>query len=271
MEDPTLQLAVTLMSAGILLLLSILASKASIKLGVPALVLFIGLGMLIGSDGIGGVAFDDAQLTRNIGTVALAFILFAGGLETKWVDIKPVLATGISLATLGVLITGSIIGLVACLLLGFPPYVGLLLGAIVSSTDAAAVFSVLKARNIHLKPGLAPLLELESGSNDPMAVFLTTVLTALALKPDSPILPFLPSFVIQMSLGAAVGYCLGTGAAWFVNVLKLEYAGLYPAITVGFALLSFGGAGSLDRGQPCPQTGTLYIFNPANGYYRCGL
>ncbi|MEZ0327485.1 MAG: potassium/proton antiporter [Fimbriimonas sp.] len=237
-----MQLALILMSAGALLLLSILASKASIKLGVPALVLFIGLGMLIGSDGLGGIQFDDALLTRDIGTVALAFILFAGGLETKWLDIRPVLLTGISLATLGVIVTGSLIGVAACMLLGFPPYVGLLLGAIVSSTDAAAVFSVLRARNIHLKSGLAPLLELESGSNDPMAVFLTTSLTALALNPAMPLLPLLPSFAIQMVLGVLVGYILGTGAAWFINRLKLEYAGLYPAVTIGFALLSFGGA-----------------------------
>ncbi len=237
-----MQLAIILLSAGSLLLLSILASKASIKLGVPALVLFIGLGMLFGSDGLGGIQFDNALLTRDIGTVALAFILFAGGLETKWGDVRPVLLTGASLATFGVLITGSIIGVAASMLFGFPPYVGLLLGAIVSSTDAAAVFSVLRARNIHLKPGLGPLLELESGSNDPMAVFLTTGLTALALNPALPVLPLLPSFVTQMALGAIVGYALGTSAAWFVNRLKLEYAGLYPAVTIGFALLSFGGA-----------------------------
>jgi cell volume regulation protein A len=253
-----LQLAMMLMGAGLLLLLSILASKASIKLGVPALVLFIGLGMLIGSDGIGGIHFDDADLTRNIGTIALAFILFAGGLETKWQDIKPVLLTGLSMATIGVVITGSIIGVAACLLLGVPPYVGLLLGAIVSSTDAAAVFSVLRARTIHLKPGLAPLLELESGSNDPMAVFLTTGLTMLALNPGAPLLPLIPSFLIQMTVGALVGYLLGIGAAAFINGLKLEYAGLYPAVTTGFALLSFGGAEVIHG-------------NPFLSVYVCGL
>ncbi len=237
-----MQLAIVLLSAGALLLLSILASKASIKLGVPALVLFIGLGMLIGSDGLGGIQFDNAELTRDIGIVALALILFAGGLETKWNDIRPVLLTGISLATIGVIITASIVGVAACLLLGISPVTGLLLGAIVSSTDAAAVFSVLRARNIHLKQGIAPLLELESGSNDPMAIFLTTGLTAIALNPSMPLLPLLPSFVVQMALGVGVGYLAGTGAAWFINILKLEYAGLYPAVTIGFALLSFGGA-----------------------------
>jgi cell volume regulation protein A len=247
-----------LLGAGAMLILSILASKASTKLGIPALVLFIGLGMLLGSEGPGGLEFDSPSLARMIGTIALALILFAGGLDTKWSHVKPVLFTGLSLATVGVFVTGGLIGLTACWLMNFPPVIGFLLGAILSSTDAAAVFGVLKARKIYVKEGLAPLLELESGSNDPMAVFLTMTLTSLALKPGQPLLPLVPTFFIQMAVGALVGIALGTVAAKLINWLRLDSGGLYPAITIGICFLSFGGAEELH--------GNAFL-----SVYLCGL
>lgn len=174
-----------LVAASILLLLSVLASKASAKLGIPALLLFLVIGMLAGSDGPGGIYFDDAHLAQSLGVVALAFILFSGGLDTGWSGVRPVLWKGLALSTAGVLITAALVGMFARVVLGFSLLEGVLLGAIVSATDAAAVFSVLRARSLGLKGHVRPLLELESGSNDPMAVFLTTGLIGIMTQPDA--------------------------------------------------------------------------------------
>ncbi|MFY9609598.1 MAG: cation:proton antiporter, partial [Blastocatellia bacterium] len=140
-----------LVGASVLLLLSVLASKASSKLGIPALLLFLALGMLAGSDGPGGIYFDDARLAQSIGVIALALILFSGGLDTEWSVVRPVLGKGLALSTIGVLITAVLVGLFARTVLGFSLLEGILLGAIVSATDAAAVFSVLRARSVGLK------------------------------------------------------------------------------------------------------------------------
>lgn len=184
-----------LIGASVLLLVSVLASRISDRLGVPALLLFLVLGMLAGSDGPGGIYFDDPALAQAIGIVALVLILFSGGLDTEWSQVRPVVKEGSLLATAGVLITALVAGLFAHLLLGLPLVEGLLLGAIISSTDAAAVFSVLRSKGISLKGQLKPLLELESGSNDPMAVLLTVGLIQLIIQPDSPptrLIGFLP-------------------------------------------------------------------------------
>jgi potassium/hydrogen antiporter len=224
-----------------LLLLSILASKVSTKLGIPALVLFVGIGMLAGSEGLGGIAFDNYHLARDLGTIALALILFSGGLDTPWAEIKPLIGRGISLATLGIVATAALVGLFAWQLLGFEPLPALLLGAIVSSTDAAAVFAVLRARRVRLRKRLAPLLELESGSNDPMAVFFTYGLTTLILNPSTSLMSFGVGFVQQMVVGGAVGWGLGIAASWIMNHLRLEYDGLYPVVSLSIVLLAFGG------------------------------
>ncbi len=188
-----------LLGVAVLLLASVLASKASSRFGVPALLLFLAVGMFAGSDGPGGIAFDYPRLAQSLGIVALAFILFGGGLDTRWEDVRPVLSPGLALATVGVVITGGLTGLVAARVLGWPLLHGLLLGAIVSSTDAAAVFAVLRSRNVRLPDRLRSLLELESGSNDPMAVFLTVALIGLLVDPQMSAawLPIL--FVRQMS------------------------------------------------------------------------
>ncbi|GAB3817972.1 hypothetical protein GCM10028895_14630 [Pontibacter rugosus] len=139
--------------------------------------LFLGVGILAGSEGVGGIYFDDSQTAQSLGTLALTLILFSGGMDTRWQSTKPVLWRGITLSTLGVFITAMLVGIFATYVLNFSLLEGLLLGAIVSSTDAAAVFSILRARNIGLKNNLRPTLELESGSNDPMAYFLTISFT----------------------------------------------------------------------------------------------
>ncbi|MBZ0158042.1 MAG: potassium/proton antiporter [Alphaproteobacteria bacterium] len=234
-----------LLGAAILLLLSIIASKASGRLGVPSLLLFLIVGMLAGSDGPGGIHFDDPYLTQLIGVVALAFILFAGGLDTNWESIRPVLWQGIALSTAGVLFTAVSVGWFAASILDFTLLEGLLLGAIISSTDAAAVFSILRSRKVSLKRPLKPLLELESGSNDPMAVLLTIGFISLLTRQDSSFSGLLPMMVLQMALGAALGYIMGRGMTALINTIKLEYDGLYPVLSLSFVLLTYGLTASL--------------------------
>lgn len=228
--------------AGGFLLLCILASKVSAKLGVPALIFFLGLGMLIGSDGPGGIHFADYGLSQAIGYAALAFILFAGGLDTSWETIRPVLKRGISLATLGVVVTGGLIALFAHKVLGVPLMLSLLLGAIVSSTDAAAVFGVIRTSGMRLKHNITPLLELESGSNDPVAIFLTIGITQLIVEPATSAWSLVPKLLLEMPLGLAIGWLCGHLSVQLINRLRLEYDGLYPVITIATVCLSYGGA-----------------------------
>lgn len=234
-----------LLGAATLLLVSIFASKASGRLGFPVLLTFLAIGMLAGSDGPGGIYFDNAYLAQSLGVVALALILFAGGLETEWERIRPVLWHGASLATIGVLFTAGLMACFAKWALGLSWREGLLLGAIVSSTDAAAVFAELRSRSVRLKGRLEPLLELESGSNDPMAVFLTLGMVRLLIEPSSSIVDLIPMFFIQMGLGAAFGFAMGKGLTFVINRLRLEYEGLYPALTLSGALLTYGATASL--------------------------
>ena len=239
-----LNLTVLMLIASVLLITSVLASKVS-RFGVPALLLFLAIGMLAGSDGPGGIAFDNPLTAQSIGIVALALILFAGGLDTQWQDVRPVWGAGVALATLGTLVTAGLVGLFAYTLLGIALKEALLLGAIVSSTDAAAVFSVLRSRNIHLPGRLRSLLELESGSNDPMAVFLTVAMITLIQNSSMSPADLLPMFIRQMSLGAAFGYGMGVVLRVAVNRLHLDYQGLYPALTLGLVLLTYSVTDSL--------------------------
>jgi cell volume regulation protein A len=228
------------LGSAVLLLASVFASRASSRIGVPALLLFLAIGMLAGSDGPGGIPFDNPPLAQALGVVALAFILFGGGFDTHWDDVRPVVGPSLALATLGVLITAGLTGVVASRLLGVPLLQGLLLGAIVSSTDAAAVFAVLRSGNAGLPSRLRSLLELESGSNDPMAVFLTVGLIGLVQNAGETPARLLVAFVQQMTIGAAAGYLLGHGGALAVNRARLEYEGLYPVLTVALVLFTYG-------------------------------
>jgi cell volume regulation protein A len=202
-----------LLGTAMLLLLSIISSKASGRLGVPALLLFLVIGVLAGSEGLGGIDFDDAYLAQSLGVVALIFILFSGGLDTDWASVRYVLPHGLVLSTVGVLLTALAVGAFAVSILGFAWREGLLLGAIVSSTDAAAVFAVMRSRGVGLKGSLKPLIELESGSNDPMAIFLTTALVLLLTDPATSVWGLVPRFLVQMILGLGAGYLLGHGMA----------------------------------------------------------
>lgn len=228
-----------LLVGGLLLLVSILASKTFAKFGIPALILFLVIGMLAGSDGLGGIYFNDPKVAQFLGVMALTFILFSGGLDTNWKSIRPVVKSGIALSTIGVLITAVGVGLFSSYLLGYSLKEGMLLGAIVSSTDAAAVFSILRTRNVGLKGSLRPLLEFESGSNDPMAYFLTISLVYLVTEPDASIMTLLPRFFISMLLGAVCGYGFGKLMVWTVNKIHLETEGLYPVLVLSLILVTF--------------------------------
>jgi potassium/hydrogen antiporter len=229
-----------LIASSTLLLLSVLASKASGALGIPSLVVFIAVGMLAGSDGPGGIYFDDPQLAQALGILALIFILFAGGLETVWSEARPMLGSALALSTLTVLGTTVLVGWFATLAFGFNWLEGILLGAIVSSTDAAAVFSVLDGKTSDMTGSIKPLLELESGSNDPMAAFLTVGLVQILAGHGDSVWSLVPKFIQQMTFGIGLGLLIGKAASTILNRVKLESEGLYPVATTALCLFSYG-------------------------------
>ena len=231
-----------LIAASGLLLLSVIASKAFGRMGIPALLLFLGIGMLAGSDGPGGIHFDNPWLAQSLGVVALTFILFAGGMDTDWESVRRALGIGVGLSTVGVAVTAGLVGWFAVAALQMSWHEGLLIGAIVSSTDAAAVFAVMRSRYVSLRGILKPLLELESGSNDPMAVFLTIGIISLITGASGSPLDLVPMFIRQMVLGGAIGYGIGKLMVLLVNRLRLEYEGLYPVLTLSFVLLTYSGS-----------------------------
>jgi potassium/hydrogen antiporter len=228
-----------LLVGSILLFISLFAGKTSFKFGVPVLVLFISIGMLAGSEGIGGIYFDNPKTAQFIGIVALNFILFSGGLDTDWKQIKPVIWHGITLSTLGVMLTAVSLGIFVWAVTDFTIYEGLLLGSIVSSTDSAAVFSILRAKSLALKGNLRPTLELESGSNDPMAYILTIVFTGLVVNQDATLLGILPMFLAQLIMGAITGLVFGKLSTWFINKIQLDYEGLYIVLVIAIMFFTF--------------------------------
>ena len=228
-----------LLIGSVLLLISVIAGKTTNRLGVPTLIFFLIIGILAGSEGIGGVQFDNAELAQLIGITALNFILFSGGLDTDWQSIRPILWRGLSMSTIGVFLTASTVGFFVHYFFGFTLAEGLLLGAIISSTDAAAVFSILRSRGIGLKGYLRPVLEFESGSNDPLAYFLTITLTGIVATGNVNFAELIPSFLIQFILGGAIGYVMGKANVWLINNIKLEIEGLYTVLTMGLALFTY--------------------------------
>lgn len=230
----------SILIAGVLLLLGIVSSKISARLGVPVLVLFLLLGMVAGSEGLGGLMFEDYKLAHAIGTLALAMVLFDGGLSTTFAAVRSAWKPSVLLATVGVLVTAVITGLAAHWILQISVMEGLLLGSIVGSTDAAAVFSVLRAGGVGLPRRLSSVLEIESASNDPMAIFMTVgcievLLGNVVLGPG-----LLGMLASQMLIGTACGVAGGCAATWLVNRINLAAAGLYPVLVSSFCLLTFG-------------------------------
>jgi cell volume regulation protein A len=223
----------------LLLFISIIAGKTTYKFGVPTLVLFLLIGMLAGSDGIGGIHFNDPSVAQFIGIVSLNFILFSGGLDTNWGSVRPVLWQGLTLSTLGVLLTAVTLGLFVWAITDFTVYESLLLGSIVSSTDAAAVFSILRSKSLALKGHLRPTLELESGSNDPMAYVLTIAFLSLVVNPELGILSIIPLFLQQMLLGGLGGFLFGKLSKIIINRIRLDFEGLYPVLVIALMFITF--------------------------------
>ncbi len=229
-----------LIVVAILFIVSIFASKLSDRLGVPILLVFLAIGMLAGSEGLGKINFDNPLLAQDIGTATLIIILFSGGLDTHWDSARSVFKEGFLLATLGVALTTLFFGLCAWLILKIDLIEALLIGAIISSTDAAAVFSILRSRGVNLKERLSPLLELESGSNDPMAVLLTITLVSFVNHTNSSIISTINSLLLQLIVGALIGWVMSKVANFIINHIKLRYEGLYPILSLALAFFAFG-------------------------------
>lgn len=241
-----------LLIVAILLFIAVLAGKVAYRLGAPALLLFLGVGLFFGYKLI---LFDSPELTQFIGMLALCIILFSGGMDTKFSEIRPVLAPGIVLATAGVLLTAFIVGGFVFLL---APYLGygftfplaLLLAATMSSTDSASVFSILRTKKQGLREHLRPLLELESGSNDPMAYILVILLVRM-LSPTEETMGIGASigmFFVQMTVGALAGYGFGRAAVWTMNKINISNASLYSVLLLAFVFFIFSFT-SLIRGN----------------------
>lgn len=228
-----------LLIGSLLLFISLIAGKTSFRLGVPTLIFFLFVGMLAGTSFSGLVVFNDAVTAQFIGIVALNFILFAGGFETNWISIKPILRHGITLSTLGVVLTALFSGFITWLVTDFSFTESFLIGSIISSTDAAAVFSILRSKNLALKGNLRPTLELESGSNDPMAYLLTIIFLGLATSPSLTFWEVVKLFLSQIIIGVGVGVGFGYASKYIINNIKLEYEGLYPVLAITLMLLNF--------------------------------
>ena len=226
--------------AGALLTAGLAASLLAGRLRLPSLVLFLGVGMAVGSDGFGWVDFNDYELARDVGIVALALILFEGGLNAGFGEIRPVLRPVISLAFLGTLITAAICGLAATWLFDFSLLEGLLLGAIISSTDGAAIFALL--RGSPLKRKLARTLEGEAGMNDPIAVLLVVGFIDWIQVPGYGLLDEIELFVVEVGIGVVIGTAIGLAAVWAFKRVQLTTPGLYPVASLATAALAFGAA-----------------------------
>ncbi len=230
--------ALLLTTGGILLAASVLFSGATRRLGMPVGLVFVAIGMLAGREGL-GISFDDYAFAWRLGTVALALILFDGGLNTPVASFRVALAPAAVLSTAGVLATAGLVGAFARLL-GLPWEQALLLGAIVSSTDAAAVFSILRSSGIKLKRRVGATLELESGLNDPMAVILTEALTSQLVTGRPLGWRTAVEVVLKLAVGLLAGLAIGWAGRWVLSRVRLPVGGLYPVLTTAIALLAFG-------------------------------
>lgn len=226
---------------GVLLLASVSLSRVLDRAGVPVALLFLGLGMLAGSEGIGGVEFDDHRFAFRVGTIALVLILFDAGLNTTAASIRQSLKPALVLATFGVAATAGLMAL-AARAFGLGWGEALLLGAVVSSTDAATVFAVLRGSRLALQPRVGRTLELESGLNDPMAVILTVTVTEVLVTGASPGLELVWMVPVQLGCGALAGGLFGYGGRWLLRRVRVSAGGLFAVATLGLALLAFGAA-----------------------------
>jgi len=241
-----------LLIVGAVLAASIVVALGAARTGLPVLVAFLGLGMLLGSDGPGGIEFDAAELTRQAGTVGLGLILYEGGLQTSWRRLREVAVPATLLSTLGVVASTLVTGLAAHALFGLSWLEAFLLGAVVASTDAAAVFSTL--RFTHIRRRIARTLEAESGGNDPMAIALTLGLIAWIEHPRTHGFGDLVVLVVrQLGLGLLVGVALGAVATWVFARIPESIGAFAPVASVAAASLSFGAADTIGGADSSPS------------------
>lgn len=234
-----------LLIGSVLLFISILAGKAGYRFGIPVLLLFLGVGMLFGSDGF-GIEFNSPYIAQFVGLIALSVILFSGGLDTNIQEIKPVLGPGIFLSSLGVLLTtlftGSVIYLMTNIFVRFVSFSlpeSMLLASIMSSTDSASVFSILRSKGVKLKHNIRPLLELESGSNDPMAFMLVIIFLKMTQSGDIGLISFLVKLVTQFGIGAICGFLIAKATLFFVNKVNFESKSLYHIMLLASLFFTF--------------------------------
>ena len=249
--DFMLPIETLVLIGGILLFVGVVASKLSDWVGIPTLLVFLVIGMLAGEEGVGRISFDSPSVAQATGTVALLIILFAGGLDTQWSSVRTVLAPGLMLSTLGVLITTLSMGAFAWFMLGtYSTFdIGedglswseaLLLAAIVSSTDAAAVFSVFRTSSVKPVARIRHLLEFESGSNDPVAVLMTMGILGVMVSSDASIVSVGTNLLTELAAGAITGFLMGWCGTWVVNRLRLSASGLHPILVLSIGLMTFG-------------------------------
>jgi cell volume regulation protein A len=228
-----------ILASSVILLFSVLLSKSSRRFGLPILIIFMLIGMLAGSEGFGGIAFENYELTHSLSLIALCLIIFSGGIETEIKDIKDSLARGIVLSSIGIFLTTGIVGFFVHKILNIGLMESLLLGAILSATDAAAVFSIFKDKKAQVTSLNRNLLKFESGSNDPMAYFLVTIILGLIESGTYNFSEIGLSFILNPIVGIAVGWVLAKAFISLNNIINLEYIGLYPALTLSFLFLNY--------------------------------
>lgn len=239
------------LGVAILLILSLVASKLSGRFGIPALLFFLVIGMLAGSEGLGGIYFDNPEIAKTVGVGALIFILFSGAVDTDWDSVKPVIWSSISLSTIAVIVTAFLMGVFAYYRLHFSFVESLLFGTIISSTDAAAVFTILRSKSIGLNKNVKSLVEVESASNDPIAILLTLALMRIMVSPHKSFLDLLILFILQIIIGVIAGWVMGQVIPWIINRIQLQFVGLYSVLIIAAVLLIYslttvlGGSGFL--------------------------
>jgi len=277
-----MQVEFVLLVLSLLFFVSILTDKIGYRLGVPALLLFLTVGMLFGPDGIGkwigtdGIGYMvNIGTAQALGTVALSIILFSGGMDTKITEIRPVIWQGVTLATLGVLLTMLITGLIIYLVFGWLHSVGtlslmmaLLIAATMSSTDSASVFSILRTNGIQFKHGLKPILELESGANDPMAYILTVTLIGIVTGDGTDTitpLEIIQNVLIQLVMGAVMGFAFGKLVVQLLKRVRLSNQSLYPIMVLSACVFIFGVTYYM-KGNPylAVYIGGLIIVTPSS-------
>lgn len=259
-----------LLGFSVILLISIFASKASFRIGIPTLLLFLVVGMLFGTSGL-GIEFNNAGTVQFVGMIALTIILFSGGMDTNYREIQPVLKQGIVLATLGVLLTAFITGAFIYYISNFIFHKevlsfteSLLLASVMSSTDSASVFSILRCKDIKLKENLKSTIELESGSNDPMAYMLTIILIGLIQIGEFSISSIFIQFFAQMIIGGLIGYVFGRLSVVLINRINIPNKSLYPILLIASAFLTFS-ASTLLKGNGYLS---VYIAGLVIGNYK---